>query len=77
MWDCDLTLDEFRSRLSDPDRSVHDYWLGTLLRQAKPDDAIALAGREAILEALPRLKGRLGRAEAFWTWLGDRWTRRG
>lgn len=49
------------------------YWTGIVLAQAKPDDAIVLLGRDRIVEAQARLQGRLGRREAFWQWLTDRW----
>lgn len=77
LWDNELTLAEFQARLADPDGDIRAYWLGVLLRQARPDDAIVLAGREAIVEGLPRLRGRLGDVEPMWVWLASRWQKDG
>lgn len=76
LWDCDVTLAELGERLRSPDEAERHYWIGVVLRQAKPDDAIVLIGRDAIVAAVPRLAGRLGRAEPLWTWLAGRWGRR-
>jgi hypothetical protein len=75
LWDVDLTLVDFEARLRHHDPDVRAYWTGVLMRQARPDDAITLAGRDAILEAMPRLAGRLGHTEPFWRWLSARWQR--
>ena len=73
----DLTLDGLRVLLESPDEDLRLYWTGVVLRQAKPDDALVLLGREAVRLAVPRLAGRLGRMEPFWTWLVGRWNERG
>jgi hypothetical protein len=38
LWDCDLDLETFQERLRDPDPAVRAYFIGKLMRQAKPDD---------------------------------------
>ena len=53
LWDVDLTLDEFRARLRDP--AEHLYWLATLLRQAKPDDALTFVDLATIRQAVADL----------------------
>ena len=67
LWDSELTLEEFRAKLREagPER---DYWLATLLRQAKPDDALTFVDLAAVREAWPRIGARLGKARAFWGW---------
>lgn len=77
LWDNELTLAEFQARLADRDGDIRAYWLGVLLRQARPDDAIVLAGRADIVEGLPRLHGRLGDVEPMWVWLASRWRTHG
>lgn len=42
LWDVDLTLQQLRMLLADPDEDVRAYWMGKVLRQAKPDDALTL-----------------------------------
>lgn len=69
LWDVDLTLDELRQRLHDPDMDVRSYWIGTTMRQARPDDAILLIGLPTMREMWPRVERYLGRTRAFWTWL--------
>lgn len=75
LWDVDVGLETFLAYLRDPDPTVRAYWIGVLMRQARPDDAIALAGRAAIRDAMPHLEGRLGKVEPFWRWLAARWDR--
>lgn len=68
LWDNDLTLDEVRARLRSPDPDVAAYWLGTVMRQARPDDALTLAPPARMRELWPRLERYLGRERAFWAW---------
>lgn len=72
LWDVDTTEDELRVLLRDPDAEVRAYWVGKLLRQAKPDDVFGYVGWEEITAAWPLIEGRLGRQGAFWAW----WMRR-
>ena len=55
LWDEDITLDVFRSRLADPDPEVRAYYLGKLMRQAKPDDVFTFATLRDIVELFPLL----------------------
>ena len=48
LWDEDLSLAEFRERLASP--GAGDYWLATLLRQAKPDDVYGFVSLPEIAE---------------------------
>jgi hypothetical protein len=77
LWDCDLTLDEFRRRLQDPDPEVRAYLVGKLMRQAKPDDVFLFVRPRAIRELWPRLTRYLGHTRAFWTWLFETWEAQG
>lgn len=77
LWDNDLTLAELRERLASEDLDVAAYWLGTTMRQAKPDDALMLASPERMRALWPRVERYLGKERAFWAWLsaataGDR-----
>jgi hypothetical protein len=67
LWDVDMTLEEFLARLA-PGSHERDYWLATLLRQAKPDDALSFVTLADIRDAWPRIGTRLGKHGAFWTW---------
>jgi hypothetical protein len=44
------------------------------MRQAKPDDAIVIAGMAEIRRLWSRIEHSLGRTRSFWTWYLD-WTR--
>ena len=41
LWDDDMTLEVFCANLRDPDREVRAYFIGKLMRQAKPDDVFS------------------------------------
>lgn len=73
LWDCDLTLDDFRSRLTDPDPSVRAYFIGKLMRQAKPDDVFQFVSRDDIRHLWQEIRPCLGKSREFWTWLLESW----
>jgi len=77
LWDCDLTIEEFRARLEDPDPEVRAYLVGKLMRQAKPDDVFLFVRPGEIRKLWPRLLRYLGRSREFWTWLFDTWEAQG
>jgi hypothetical protein len=73
LWDCEMTLAELKTRLNDPDPDVRAYLLGKVMRQAKPDDALALVTLREITDLWPRIERHLGRSRAFWRWLLSSW----
>lgn len=77
LWDCGLTLDEFRRGLEDPDPEVRAYLIGKLMRQAKPDDVFQFVSARTIRDLWPRLNRYLGSSRGFWTWLFDAWEEQG
>jgi len=77
LWDCDLTLDEFRRGLQDADIEIRAYLVGKLMRQAKPDDVFTFVSPRTIRELWPRLQRYLGSTRAFWTWIFDAWEKQG
>lgn len=76
LWDCDVTLARFREHLAAPEDDRRAYWLAKLMRQAKPDDAIAIAGLPEMRRLWSRIQHSLGRQRDFWTWYLD-WTHDG
>ncbi|MEZ4367828.1 MAG: hypothetical protein R2939_16350 [Kofleriaceae bacterium] len=68
LWDCDVTLTTLRAHLIDPDDEIRAHWLGKMMRQAKPDDAIALGGIAEMRRLWPRLERGLGERRGFWSW---------
>jgi hypothetical protein len=77
LWDDDLTLADFRERLRDPDADVRAYYIGKLMRQAKPDDVFTFVTPREIRALWPRVLRHLGRTRDFWTWLFAKWERQG
>ena len=73
LWDEDMTLDEFRARLRDPDPAVRAFFLGKLMRQAKPDDVFSFVTLREVEDQLPAVEPYLGRSRAFWLWVLERW----
>jgi hypothetical protein len=73
LWDSDMTLARFRELLRDPDERVRTYYVGKLMRQAKPDDAFEFVTLADIGASWPQLERYLGRKWAFWTWLLGEW----
>ncbi len=68
LWDNDLTLGQLQERLASDDLEVSAYWLGTMMRQARPDDALALCEPARMRLLWPRLERYLGNQRGFWTW---------
>jgi hypothetical protein len=77
LWDIDLTLEDFRLRLEDPDAPVRGYFLGKLMRQAKPDDVLLLVTPQRLADDWDLARRHLGSAEPFWNWVLDWWRRNG
>jgi len=73
LWDCDLTLDQFRALLEHPDERLRGYMVAKLMRQAKPDDVFLFVRPRTIRESWPEVNRHLGRSRAFWTWLFNQW----
>ena len=73
LWDEDTRVEQFRERLRDPDPAVRAYYLGKLMRQAKPDDVFTFVTLREIEEQLPAVEPYLGRSRPFWLWILERW----
>src|SRR5215208_3636769 len=73
LWDSEMTLDEFRRALRNPDPEARAYLVGKLMRQAKPDDVFSFVSLQEFRELLPRLERYLGQTREFWTWLLGAW----
>ncbi len=66
LWDVDMTLDEFRARLEDPDPEVRAYLLGKLLRQARPEDVERFVSDDQIRAIWSSMERYLGRSREYW-----------
>ena len=77
LWDCDLDLEQFQRRLEDPNLTVRAYFIGKLMRQAKPDDVFQFTSAREIRSLWPELEKYLGDKRPFWTWLFSTWESQG
>lgn len=77
LWDMDLTLEDFRLRLEDPDAEIRGYFLGKLMRQARPDDVFLFASPQRLADEWPLARRHLGSTAPFWEWLLDWWRSHG
>lgn len=73
LWDCDLSLAELETMLQDDDPSIRGYWAGKVMRQARPEDALALISPATMAAEWPVIRRNLGRQRDFWAWLLERW----
>lgn len=75
LWDDDMTLATFRERLRDSDPEVRAYFIGKLMRQAKPDDVFLFVSFDEIVREFSAVERYLGNTRDFWAWLIERWSR--
>lgn len=75
LWDSDMTIDAFRERLASDDDDVRAYYIGKLMRQAKPDDVFTFVDARAIRSLWPRILPHLGNRREMWEWLFENWSR--
>ena len=67
LWDCDLDVHQFVQRLGDANPAVRGYFIGKLMRQAKPDDVFEFVSARTIREEWDQLEKHLGDKRPFWT----------
>lgn len=73
LWDMEMSLSDFREALEDPDPDVRAYFLGKLMRQAKPDDVFQFVTLAEVRADWDRVRPYLGQSRAMWTFLLDLW----
>ena len=73
LWDEAMTLETFRAKLGDPDPEVRAYFIGKLMRQAKPDDVFSFVSLRGIETQWARIQRYLGSSREFWEWLLAAW----
>ncbi len=77
LWDCDMTLAEFRRRLASDKLDSRLYLIGKLMRQAKPDDVFTFVSPATIRRHWNQLQRYLGTTREFWSWLFASWEKQG
>ena len=73
LWDCEMSLVEFQRLLATGTQAERAYLIGKLMRQAKPDDVFSFVSLVEIGALWPALRGHLGTARPFWSWLLRSW----
>lgn len=73
LWDRNITLEELRSILDDPGHPQRVSMLALLMREARPGDVWKLVTPQDVVDAWDVVEPRLGRKQAFWTWLLAAW----
>ena len=73
LWDDEMTLESFQAKLAHADPEVRAYFIGKLMRQAKPDDVFSFVTLGDIDAHWPALVRYLGHTRDFWCWLLERW----
>lgn len=76
-WDLDLSMAQCLALLQDPDPAARAWMQGRVLRELKPEDALAFLSPQEIADFWPDLERHLGRAAAFWAWLLECWRETG
>ena len=73
LWDEDVSIAELRAVLAGPDDHVRDRLLGKMLREARDLDVWQFVRPTEVARVLERLRRRIGRRHAFWTFLIEGW----
>lgn len=73
LWDCEMTIDEFRENLRSSSREGRAYLVGKLMRQARPDDVFEFVALAEIGDLWVDLERYLGKTREFWTWILKEW----
>jgi hypothetical protein len=73
LWDEDVSIAELRSTIAGPASPLRDRLLGKMLREACDVDVWHFATPQQVALDFERLKRRLGRRYAFWSFLINGW----
>jgi hypothetical protein len=73
MWDVQITEDELRERLQDPDPRIRAQWAGRIMREATYRETWQYLTLEYILRDWEFIQRHLGRRCEFWRWLLRGW----
>jgi hypothetical protein len=77
LWDEDVSIGELHQILAGPDGFRRDQLFGKMLREARDIDVWNFVRPAEVASALERLRRRLGRRYAFWSFLIEGWRRHG
>jgi hypothetical protein len=75
LWDEDVSIAELHDVLAGPDGARRDQLLAKTLREARDIDVWHFVRPVEVARVLDRLRRRIGRRHAFWTFLIEGWRR--
>jgi hypothetical protein len=75
LWDEDVSIEELHQVLAGPDGARRDQLLAKMLREARDIDVWQFVRPVEVARVLDRLRRRIGRRYAFWTFLIEGWRR--
>jgi hypothetical protein len=73
LWDEDVSIDELHRVLEQADNPRRDQLLAKMLREARDIDVWQFIRPIEVARVLERLRRRLGRRHAFWSFLINSW----
>lgn len=73
LWDEDVSVGELRAILAGPEGPLRDRLLGKMLREARDLDVWWFVTPAEVGRVLERLRRRIGRRHAFWSFLIEGW----
>jgi hypothetical protein len=73
LWDEDVSIGELHEILAGPDGPRRDQLLAKMLREARDIDVWQFVRPSEVARVLERLRRRIGRRYAFWTFLIEGW----
>jgi hypothetical protein len=76
LWDEDVSIGELHQILAGPDGPRRDQLLAKMLREARDIDVWEFIRPAEVARVLERLRRRIGRRHAFWTFLIEGWRSR-
>jgi hypothetical protein len=71
LWWTDLTVAQFREKLTSFDTEVRAYWIGALLREANTRDVWQFVSPDEVRLLFPKLVRYLGCSREMWAFLLD------
>ena len=77
LWDEDVSIGELHQALAAPDGPRRDQLLAKMLREARDIDVWDFVRPVEVARVLERLRRRIGRRYAFWSFLIEGWRRHG
>lgn len=77
LWSVDLTDEQFRDRLADPDPAIRAQWQGLLMREARWREVWQYLRLSDVVSNWENIQRHLGRKRDFWVWLLDGWRKDG